>query len=199
MPTSCKVNVHNFLQKFKQRPCVLYAWPKQGDCLSQESYVVLDSLISSAPCCSEAGFLKSQMEDQLQCGSPTYPIALYWPPAQQSTEQKILSAQKPVLFSKPNCTNSIILRRTLLSALLTIQALLFQRSARSTKPKVAGATSGLRLGCVTPCTQAQQSRNSLQQRLSALKLMHPPEVQLFGWTLLLPCQIASLQTSKHDV
>lgn len=43
-------------------------------------------------------------------------------------------------------------------ALLTIQALLFHRSARSTKPKVAGATSGLRLGCVTPCIQAQHSR-----------------------------------------
>lgn len=95
----------SFLQKFKQRPCVLYAWPKQGDCLSQESYVVLDSLISSAPCFLEAGFLKSQMEDQLQCGSPTYPIALYWPPAQQSTEQKILSY-------KPYCSSALLVRQS---------------------------------------------------------------------------------------
>jgi len=113
------------------------------------------TLIASAPYASKTEFLKSQMEGQLQCGSPTYPIALYWQQAQQSTVQKILSAEKPALFSKPNCTSTMILRRILLSALLTIQALLFHRSARSTKPKVAGATSGLRLGCVTPCTQGK--------------------------------------------
>ena len=35
-----------------------------------------------------------------------------------------------------------------------MQALLFHLSARSTKPKVAGATSGLLLGCVTPCSMS---------------------------------------------
>ena len=37
---------------------------------------------------------------------------------------------------------------------VTMQALLFHLSARSTKPNVAGATSGLLLGCVTPCSMS---------------------------------------------
>lgn len=52
------------------------------------------TLTSSALYSSKTGLLRSRMEDQLRCGSPTYPIALYWRQAPQSTVQKILSARK---------------------------------------------------------------------------------------------------------
>ena len=48
---------------------------------------------------------------------------------------------------------------------LTIQALLFHLSALSTKPKVAGATSGLDLGWVTPCrTTARLVKQTRKQQ-----------------------------------
>ena len=97
-PPAASFIFHNFLQSFEWHPCNILCAVcgvcKQGDYPKKNIHCAKLTLMASAPYSSKIGLLRSRMEDRLQCGSPTYPIALYWRQAQQSTVQKILSAQK---------------------------------------------------------------------------------------------------------
>lgn len=88
-----------------------------------------------------------------------------WSTEPQNSKGRPAPIRKPIKSSKPLCATSSTISN---AKNPIIQALLFHLSARSTKPNVAGATSGLLLGCVTPLGAAILLDSSLA--MSACKL-----------------------------